>query len=447
MYSPDAPTYANVPQYPGQPVYGAPPSQPLYGDPASQPLYGASPSQPLYPGMPVAVMAPPAPAAKSRKKLWITLGAVAVLLVVVGGGATAAIMQYKAPADAATTFCGDLKAQSYSAAYGLLSAKLRSQFAQDQYTQVSTTLDTIQGKVTACGQSSASDAYSFSLGASTATVNAVLTREKAGNLQGAVRLVNENGAWKVDSLDTSLVGVSLGALQTAGAFCQDMATQNYAAAYGLLDSKAQAQGKQSDFATAAGLQDQVDGKVTACALVGLGTANTDASASLTASMTRAKLGQRQGTVTLTNQGGAWKVSDLDTHLQGTDITGLVVAIRFCADISSSNYADAYKLGSAHFLGSETEAQFASDVTITDQGQQIKLAAMQADPATYKVSGTTAQINVSLTFVIVSSGQQVPLPAVLKLAQASNGAWQVDDLLDTSGTTNGGSTSATTANFA
>jgi hypothetical protein len=377
--------------------------------------------------VPAPLKAPLARVKSAPKRLWITLGVVAALLVVVGGGAAYGIAQYKAPADAATAFCGHLKAQRYAAAYGLLSATLRAQLTQNQYTQASTTLDTLQGKVTACGQAATDNAYSYRLGASTATVNSVITRAKAGNFQGAVYLVSEHGAWKVERLDTALVGVNFGALLAAGTFCQDMATQNYTGAYGLLASAARAHAKASDFAAQAALQDLVDGKVTACALASLGKGNTETSASLTVSLTRAKLGQRQGDLSLTKESGVWKVAKVDQRIQGTDITGLAVAARFCADVTKGDYADAYTLASPRFRGSQTAAQFAADFTFTDQGQQIKVVGMKADPASYKVTGTSAQIQITITYELGSSGNQAAAPATLKLAQASSGTWQIDDL--------------------
>lgn len=70
---------------PGQPPYGPPPyGQPAYGQPAyGQPAYG-QPYYPPPPPQPYAEM-PPAgpPPKKSRNKLWLILGIVAVLLVVV----------------------------------------------------------------------------------------------------------------------------------------------------------------------------------------------------------------------------------------------------------------------------------------------------------------------------------------------------------------------------
>src|SRR5262249_4597897 len=149
------------------------------------------------------------------KWLWITLGTVAALLVV-GGGAFAFI-QYTAPAAAAGQFCTDPKAQSDDSAYNLLSAKLQAVYTQKRVPPANGVLDAAEGKVASCGSTSGS--YSYSLGGSTASVTAVITRQTQGTLQGKVQLVNGSGGWKVDALETSLLGINPGALQTLGAFC------------------------------------------------------------------------------------------------------------------------------------------------------------------------------------------------------------------------------------
>src|SRR5262249_7482505 len=144
-----------------------------------------------------------------------------------------------------------------------------------------------EGKVTACSQATGSDAYSYSFGANKATVSAVITREK-GTYQGHVQVVSENGSWKIDAMDTSLLGANLGALVTLNGFCDAMKAKNYTAAYGLLGSAFQAQlgNSAANFALVAGVQDQVDGQVKDCTLTGVAQGNTDTSTSVTVTINR-----------------------------------------------------------------------------------------------------------------------------------------------------------------
>ena len=110
-------------QQPAQPVYGQPgqqdygqqPAQPPHGQQPgypqqpAQPPYGQQPGQPQQPGYPPAPGQDPtfaygqpgyiqqAPAKKSRKSLWITLGIVGVLLFCLCGGGIAAAIYYAKP--------------------------------------------------------------------------------------------------------------------------------------------------------------------------------------------------------------------------------------------------------------------------------------------------------------------------------------------------------------
>jgi hypothetical protein len=423
------------PQPYSQPLQPQPYSQPLQPQPYSQPLqpnpYG-QPGQPTptwtagpptMPGAPVATMSPPTPPKKSLRWLWITLGVIAALLVVVGGGGAFALSQYLAPATAAVSFCSDLKAQNYTAAYGLLSSNLKSQLTQDTFVQGSGELDTAEGKVTACGQASGSNVYTYSLGSSTAEVKASITRSTAGALEGVVHLKNENGSWKVDGLDTSLLGVSLGALQAAGAFCAAMQTQNYSAAYALLGAQAQAVVKQADFTQASTAHDAIDGPVNACGLAMLGPGNTDTSASLVVSITRSKLGAKQGALNLDVESGLWKIANIAPEIQGSNLDPLLVANQFCIDLVTGKYADAYSLLSAHQHTLATEAQFASSIALPSP---LKWSGCTPDYSTYTVSTTSASFKAALKFTDTANGQSASVNFKLSFVQ-EGGSWKLDDI--------------------
>src|SRR5260221_3595842 len=268
------------PAAPSQRVYGYPggPSQPMYGQPGpySQPTQG-------YPGAPsVAMMTPP------RKGpplwLWITIGGVVTVLILGGIGAFVALSLYGAPGAAATQFCTDLKTQNYDLAYNMLSAKLQATYTSDQFHQANGVLDTAEGKVTACGAASGSGADDYSLGSDTATVGAVVTREKQGALKGALHLVSQ-GSWKVDALDTSLLGINLGALQTLNVFCAAEQSQKYDAVYDLLGPDLRAQTPKAEYAAFATIQELIDGNGTACSLTSVVSGNTDATTTVTITVT------------------------------------------------------------------------------------------------------------------------------------------------------------------
>ncbi|MGZ3673479.1 MAG: hypothetical protein ACXVCO_04155, partial [Ktedonobacterales bacterium] len=245
---PDAPSQ---PLYPyGQP---AAPSQPLYpyGQPAapSQPLnpygqYGqyGQPSQTL-PGQP-GQFGPPSqalpggmPMAQSRgMPRGLIIGSIValVILLLAGSGTAFAVTQVQpAAATAAAKFCTALKSQDYTTAYSELSAKLKGQYSQTQFTQDMSTLDKADGSVTTCQQSSGSNAYTYSLGSSTAT-DLILIARGSNSLQGLVHMTNAGNLisadWKVDAIDTSLLGVNLKALEATTAFCTALQNKDYTTA-------------------------------------------------------------------------------------------------------------------------------------------------------------------------------------------------------------------------
>lgn len=421
---PDA-TQPNAPYAPYAP-YPAAPSQPLYGQPAgpSQPYYGP-PSQPLPPGAPWPPQQPLAPTPKkSRKGLFIVLALVVLLIGLVGGGAAVVVAQFSAPAAAAVTFCNDLKTQSYDNAYGELSKTLQGKYTRDQFRQAVTALDSAEGKVVACKQSSASNAYTYTLFGSTATVTAVVTRGIQGDLTGGLRLVNEDGAWKVNAMDTSLLGINLGALQTLGAFCAAMQAQQYDAAYALLGTSLQAAGSQTEFTAGAKVHEQVDGLVSSCALATVGKGNTDTATSLTVAVARSKLGSKTGAVTLAIEGGSWKIATMDASLQGSDLRPLNVMAQWCSLVGKGKYGDAYKLMSSGFQADVSKDTFASVFTPI-QGYEFVWTCGTADLTSYQVSGSSASLVVPLKLTIPSVGGSSTENFKFKFTLEGD-TWTIDD---------------------
>jgi hypothetical protein len=390
-----------TPLDPGQTAnpYLPPGTNPPYGQPAgpSQPMYPygqpAAPSQPMWQQGPFGQpSAPPAAPKRSRTWLWITLAVVVVLLAGLGGGAVFAIQQLQAPANVAVQFCNDLKTQDYASAYGLLGSSLQGQYTGDQFKQGSQILDTVEGPVTACKQASGSNAYSYSLGASSATLSAVITRAKQGDLTGTLHLASQNGTWKVSAVDTSLLGVNLGALATAGTFCQALQAKDYSTAYGLLGSTAQSQISQADFQASTVIWDQLDGPVTGCTLTGLGAGNSDTAAALTVSLTRQTRGAQSGSLGMDVEGGAWKISQVDSTLFGTDLDPLIVGTAFCDAIVATKFDVAYALLTSDLQGQYSKAQFA-DIFRLPAG--IKYVSCAPKLSTYKVNGSDANLDMTV----------------------------------------------------
>lgn len=414
----------NYGAYGGQ-EYGQP------GTPPAQP-YGGAPSQPFY-QQPTAYTQPPVPSPapkKSRRGLKIALiiGAIVLVLGAIGGGtAVFLINQFAAPGVAALQFCNNLKTQSYDSAYGMLSSTLQAQYTKDAFQAGVSALDNAEGKVTGCQQAQGSNTYAYSLGASTATVSAQLTRSVQGNLIGALHLKNQSGSWKIDSIDTSLLGVNIGALQASGAFCAAMQGQDYASAYALLDSAQQGLVSKDDFVASGTLHDQIDGKITKCALAKVPQGNTDQVSRLTIDLTRAKLGDRTGDVTLKLEGSAWKVDATDAALNGTDLRPLVVGEQFCVLMGTAKYADAYNLFSKAYQGTSTSAEFVAAAG-SYQGNAVKWTCGQPDFNTYTVTTDKASLVIPITVAIPGLGSAATSTDKYTVSFIlENGAWKIDDL--------------------
>lgn len=386
----------------------------MWGSPQTTP--GGAPT---WPGQ--AYAGGPPPTRKSRKGLWITLGVIAAVLVVGCSGVGFAFYQFLAPATAAGEMCGVFKTQNYTAGYTLLSANLRAQISADQFAQTGQALDQIEGKVQSCGQATGGTAYQYSLGSGTASVTVVLARASAGNMQGTIHLKNESGGWKVDGLDAGLLGVSLGALETTNTFCNDLKSQNYSGAYDLLGSATQGTVKSADFIQIEQIHDQLDGSVSACALAGLAQGNTESNAGLTVSISRSKLGEKQGGLRLAVEGGAWKIVSIDAPLQGSDIRPVQVASQLCAAVMSGNLSQAYQtLTSSGFKANATADQFSAFFALNSGD---KYTGCTPDFTTYKVasSGVTFDDKFGIQF---ASGQSVEVPVSLTFVM-EHSAWKLE----------------------
>jgi len=376
-----------------------------------------------YPGGPsVATMAPPRPK-RSLKWLWITLAVVGALVILGGGGGAFALSLYGQPGAAATRLCGYLKAQNYDSAYGLFSAKFKGQYAAEQFRAGATSLDAAEGKVITCGQAQVGGSYEYSLGSSKATVIAVLMREKQGNLQGGMRLVNESGGWKVEALDTSLLGVNLGALGALDAFCAALKGQSYTAAYGLLGSTLQSALKPDDFAAQAQIHDQLDGAVTSCALDAVTPGpNSDTAAAMRVAIARSKLGAAAGTVGLAVEGGGWKVTQISTPLQGSDLEPLLTGMRFCNLVVSGAWQEAYALVSSRVQEVVTLDAFRSAQFGPPSGFKWVSCTPKLD--TYKASADGGPYDSTVKLQHLSSGTSIDLTLTLFVRPFPEG-WRIN----------------------
>lgn len=259
---------------------------------------------------------------------------VAVVGVLVYAWVTA--QQNGSPVGAVTQFCAALRTNQYARAYSLLASDQRNRMTSAQFTDAVAALDRIEGRVTNCPAISDT---AVQTGINHATVDAALTRAGLGAMRGKINLSHEQNAWRLESLDATLLGVSLNALVAADTLCGALQGQRYADAYTALSDDLRGAFTSEEYAQISQWSDQIDGTITACAPVTVDSSAGENAATMAFSVTRAKLGKLRGDITLVNVNGLWKVKSVASGLQGTDLGALLTGRRYCADLASNNQTD------------------------------------------------------------------------------------------------------------
>jgi hypothetical protein len=172
-----------------------------------------------------------------------------LLVVCCAGGASLlayATAQAAKPLEAAQAFCGDLKGQAYSAAYTLLSSRYQATLSQTQFVQTAQLQDQVDGTVQSCGlQTGSTSNFSIDFSQNPATIAAQIARKKT--FSGNLMLVKQGSDCKIDTVDPSLQGTDLGPLEKGNAFCQFLATGNFAGAWQQFSTSLQAQRPKAQY--------------------------------------------------------------------------------------------------------------------------------------------------------------------------------------------------------
>lgn len=218
---------------------------------------------------------------------------------------------------------------------------------------------------------------------------------------------------------------------TAQAFCSDMETKQYTAAYHMLSSTYQAKTSQAQFVEDAGLHDQVDGPVAVCTVLHSSaptgyTLQTIVGATLALRVTRHK--PSEGSVTIIKEGTDWRVDTIASSLQGTTLAPLRVGITFCRALVAKDYAAAYNTFSSHERSGGTEAAFTATFTKAF-GADLQITSCTPTVSSYTVTPdvTSATVDVAMQITLHVQGTGlVTIPATLGLV-AENGAWKLDSI--------------------
>jgi hypothetical protein len=314
MSTPNNP--GEFPTYPTGPSYGGG----AYGGGMGQPTYGQSPmgQPPMYGQPPMGQ--PMMPAKKSRKRLWITLGVIAGVLVLACGGIGfvffSAFQEALKPVTVATTFCNDLKAQNYTAAYDLLSSTTQGQVSRDQFVQASQLQDQIDGTVKSCGPVTGSGADTkIDVNAGKASLKATVQRNQA--FTGAILLVKQGSDWKIDDIDASLQGRDITPIIVADAFCKALVANDFHTAYTLLSTRQQGLATEDEFKQQIAAPDPTTGDtvtIQGCTPK-FGSYTVSATSATLQTSLSASVGSTSGsvdvTLTFVKEGDNWKIDKLD----------------------------------------------------------------------------------------------------------------------------------------
>ncbi|HET8905989.1 MAG TPA: hypothetical protein VFN11_03390 [Ktedonobacterales bacterium] len=364
---------------------------------------------------------PPPKAKKRRRGLWIALTIVLVLLLLGGGAGAFAYTQYHAPQDAAAQVCTLVQHQKYADLYANFSSGMQSHITESNFTDAASQLDQLEGSVTQCRPATSASAFSYTLLGSTATMLTTLTRANAGDLQGTIHLVNENGSWKVDSLDTALLGVNLDALQAANNFCDALAKADANTAYGALGSSFHTQVSQAQFSDRLSVHDKIDGPITSCKLASLSRGNSDEAAAITLNVTRKGLPTADGQITLDVEGGTWKVVTVDERLLGTDLAPFYLAKTFCSLLTQTDFKAAYSLLASEAQNGWQYANFARFFTLNPGD---RYAGCDFILKSYKVTDPSATLDGYID--ILHQGQTFSVKTTFSFFREGD-TWKVSDV--------------------
>jgi hypothetical protein len=245
------------------------------------------------------------------------------------------------PLATAFDFCGDLKAQKYATAYAYFTSDMQRQVPADAFATILQGSDGLYGRVQACNVTGVDANQDDSV----VVVHATIVRDKSQTLSD-LHLAYLGDHWQITQSPDPL----LLPLTTAYEFCADLKRQQYPGAYGYLAPQVQGQVPQDAFVYILQGADGLYGKVTACDVGSVETADNGATVIVHSTLVRTRQSQASD-VYVGSSGDAWKITRSPDPL----LVPLTTAYEFCQDLRSQAYATAYG-----YLGSGVQGQVPSD---------------------------------------------------------------------------------------
>ena len=269
---------------------------------------------------------------RSRRGLWITLGAILGVLLI--AGIALGVVGYQNRSTSTKTlnaFCTALKGGDYQTAYNQLSSGLQTKLGSESAFAAAYSTNGGLGKVTSCSVNTVND------GAGTGAIN--YTFSGGSSLVVDYTLVDESG-WKINAQHPrSTLSFTL------NTYCNALSAQDYQAAYDQFSKNFQNQaGTETQFAAAAT-------KVKGCTVSNV----NDSGKTGTLVYARSDSNKVSETDTLVNENGTWKID-----AQQLISTPTETLLAYCGALKNQDYQTAYDQLSTSAQAQETEAQFAAN---------------------------------------------------------------------------------------
>ncbi len=282
---------------------------------------------------------------KTRKGRGLRILIICLLIVIIlatcsFGGYRYAVQQYDQLSALGAQMCDNLEAHKYDVLYQHFSDGLKSQFTKDEFIRYGAEIDRFEGNVLSCGQSAGNN-FSVDLGQRTISVASLVNRDGSGTHRGNVRFQFTGNSWTVDGFDVGFLGVSLNALKGLDNLCSALMARDYRAFYRLMAPGLHTESQQL-FLQDATLHQLIDGIALECAISDIGKSNTETTTTLKVHIRRV-VDEVTDTVTFVSAPKGWLLTAFDQTLQGRDIAPIAVITRWCSDIKSQNYTDAFGL--------------------------------------------------------------------------------------------------------
>lgn len=123
---------------------------------------------------------------------------------------------------AVDNFCAAASAGDYTQAYALLGRHLQAAQSRSSYATAAQLQDAAQGRITHCQPVTVAEGNTDQ----NASLILGISRAIRGQLQGAITLAEEAGAWRVNTIAPNLIGFDMSPLAVARTFCNAVAADN-----------------------------------------------------------------------------------------------------------------------------------------------------------------------------------------------------------------------------